>query len=328
MAQRRNPHLQRALASAALGVLALLARIPLGVARAVSSPVATMVYLLVPRVRRIGMENLDLAYGESLSRTEKKRILRGAVHNMVRVAVELPWVGRLKEPAMAGLVEVRGLEHIDSTRGGILIGAHLGNWEWMAATLSMHGYPISEVVRPFDDPRLNAAVDGIRRSGGVGTIPKAGAGRELIARLRAGELVGILVDQSPRRNGAPAKFFGRDCWATIGAAMAAARTKLPVYPISMVRRPDGGYLFEAHPPLHMSESGHLRTDLSANTQLCQDAVEKIVRNHPEQWLWFHRRWRQRPSLEKEWHRTEPKRAMPEDAGSQNADKPAPPQTEE
>ena len=197
-------------------------------------------------------------------------------------------------------VTVRGQEHIDLERGGFIIGAHLGNWEWMAPVVFALGGRTAEVVRPLDDPRLDAFVDRTRRSTGVVTIPKTGAGPELLRLLRDGCIVGVLVDQSPRENGVPVQFYGKPCWGTVAPVMVAARARKPAYPIAMTRDANGRYTVEFAPPIEMVRSGDLRADLIENSQRCQSAIEELVRRHPEQWLWLHRRWKPRPRLEAEW----------------------------
>ena len=311
--------------AARLSILAirLLRALPLPAARRLMTALGHIAYYLVPRVRRVGRRNLDLAYGDTIDNAAKTRILHGAVANVAQVAAELVHMPRLARgnggdgPVYArgwlpsGLVRgsrssftdhvaIEGIEHVDLTRGLLCIGGHLGNWEWMAAAMASTGHRVAEVVRPLDDPALNTVVDELRTGGGITTIPKDDAGREIIRLIREGWLVGLLIDQSPRRNGAPTQFFGQPCWSTIAPAMIAARTKAPVHVVSMLRAAPGRYTLRFLPALDLVRTGDLRRDLVENTQRCQDAFERVVREHPEQWLWFHRRWKHREHLAREW----------------------------
>lgn len=301
MSAKRNRIVQRALSLLLIAFGKLTLVLPLSASRALSRIAGRLAYYLVPRIRKVGMANLDLAYGDALSRAEKVRILRGAVDNVALVAAEFSRMPRLFARGFEGFVSVAGMEHIDLNKGFLAIGGHLGNWEWMASVMIAHGCRVAEVVRPFDDPLLDAAIDSTRRGGGVETIPKDNAGREIIRKIKEGYIVGVLIDQSPRENAVPATFFGAPCWATIAPAMVAARAKAPVHPVSMIRDADGRYTLCFHPALDLVRSGDLRRDLLENTQRCQTAFEQIVRAHPEQWLWFHRRWKQRDRLEREWN---------------------------
>ncbi|HNR31469.1 MAG TPA: lysophospholipid acyltransferase family protein [Candidatus Hydrogenedentes bacterium] len=274
--------------------------LPLAVTRAMGSSLAEIAYRLVPRMRRVGTANLDLAYGDTLSRKAKQRILRGAVHNAVRVAAELSRLPTLSGDGWRRHIDVEGVEHIDPNRGAVLIGGHLGNWEWMPRILIAHGFRLVVVVRSFDAPVMDRYVNGLRRSAGIKTIPKDKAGAELQRMLGDGWLVGLLIDQSPRESALPVTFFGQPCWATIGPAMLALRTGAPIHPASMTRLPNGRYHLRFFPSIPYEVTGDTRNDLLDITQRCQDAIERMVREHPEQWLWFHRRWKERPRLSAEW----------------------------
>src|SRR5690606_33569113 len=110
----------------------------------------------------------------------------------------------------------------------------------------------------------------------------------------------IMMDQNPRHNAAPVRFFGHDTWATVAAPMIALRAGVPVHPVQMRRSPDGRYHIEIMPALTLTTSDDLRQDLLENTQRCQDAVEAMIRDEPGQWLWLHDRWKPRPRLAEQW----------------------------
>ncbi|MBN2311020.1 MAG: lysophospholipid acyltransferase family protein, partial [Candidatus Hydrogenedentes bacterium] len=162
------------------------------------------------------------------------------------------------------------------------------------------GIKCAEIVRPLDDPRLNRVVDAARRSTGIHTIPKEGASKELLRFLREKGLVGIMVDQSPRKSAVPVEFFGQSTWGTIGPALAALRANAAVSSVSIYREPDGRYTLEIGPPFETTRTGNVLEDLQTNSQRYQEAAEAMIRKHPDQWLWAHRRWKPRPKLEEEW----------------------------
>lgn len=300
MARRRNPLTRWVLTTLSLGFISLSAFLPLSSSRWLGRSMARLAYYLVPRIRQVGYANLDLAYGDALSRPEKKRILLEACDNLGIVAAEFSRIGKVAREENSKFIRVAGLEYLDRSRGALIVGAHLGNWEWMGMAAHSEGFEVEAVVRPLDDPRLDAMIKRIRRSGGVGMISKDDAGPEIVRMLRAGGLVGVLIDQSPRENGVPARFFGQPCWATVAPVMVALRSRTPIHPVAMIRNSDGAYTLEFHPAIEIKRSGNLRRDLVEITQKCQDAIEALVRRHPGQWLWMHRRWKPRPRLEAEW----------------------------
>jgi len=301
MATRPRAALRWFTARASIAFLEITRGLPLPASRWLTLWLVRLGARLMPRVRRVAAANLDLAYGGALSPAEKRRLTREAVDNMALVAAEFTRLTLLKDESFhEARIETIGIERLPRGSGAIVIGAHLGNWEWMAPALARFGFKVAEIVRPLDDPALNRYVDRTRCAGNIQTIPKDLAAGEALRLLKDGWLLGILIDQSPRVNAAPVRFFGQDCWGTIAPALLARRTGLPVFLVSMVRREDGRYRLEVHPEVPLEWTGNLRADLVRNSQCCQDAVEEMVRCDPGQWLWLHQRWKSRPRLEQEW----------------------------
>ncbi len=274
--------------------------LPLPLARALTIGLGRVAYWLVPRVRRVGLANLDAAYGNALTPAQKRRVLLGALDNVARVGAEFSRIPQMAARRFAGIGHVRGLEHLPRNSGVLLVAGHLGNWEWMAPLLAAQGLRVAEVVRPLNDPALDHFVESTREAGGIATIPKYHAGNELMQRLRDGWIVGILIDQSPRESAVPVHFFGQPCWATAGPVLIARRAKVPVHMARMIREPGGGYCLEIGPAVPMQQTGDLQADLAQNSQRLQDDFEQLVRAQPEQWLWLHRRWKARPALQAAW----------------------------
>jgi KDO2-lipid IV(A) lauroyltransferase len=301
MARKRN-RVVEAITFGAVWIFYHLTRIsPLPLSRAVTIAIGRVALALVPRLHKVGMENLDLAYGDELSQAEKKRILQGAMDNMAIVAAEFSHTKTMAQRNFDGVISIEGVEHFDFSNSGVVaISSHKATWEWLAAGFVAEGIPTAEVVRPLDIPALNALVDRTRRFGGIETIPKDKASHEMARLLSGRYIVGLLVDQSARNNAVPTTFFGQPCWSTIGAAMVALRAGVPVHYVDNTRQPDGSYRMTVSPPIEVISTGNTARDLQRITQTFQDLAEEAIRRHPEQWLWFHRRWKQRDRLEQEW----------------------------
>ncbi len=300
MARKRNNTLRHLLFFSTLFFFRIISFLPLALTRKSASFLAAIIYHAIPRIRKIGMANLDIAYGDSLTRTEKETILRKSVKNLALVALEFPQVPYLKDNINSLHINIKGWDNIDVEKGCIIIGAHLGNWEWLLPVGVHMGMRPIVVVRQFDDQRMDTIVNGIRQASGVKTIPKNAAMGPLLRRLQQGWHVGLLADQNPREDAVPVTFFGKSTWATIGPAIIAKRSGKPIHPVSIVRDKNNGYNVEFFPPLELEDSDDTLKDLQINTQRCQDVLETMIRKTPEQWLWFHRRWKKRERLEKEW----------------------------
>ncbi|NLV46330.1 MAG: lysophospholipid acyltransferase family protein [Candidatus Hydrogenedentes bacterium] len=308
MAKKRHSPVQHLLYGLVWMFFTLTRALPLRFARHLGAALAALAYVVVPRVRKTGLANLDLVYGDTLSTRDKKRILFESVRNLGLVAAEFSYLPTLLAEGFESHVTVRGIENIDRSQGCIFIGAHLGNWEWMLPVSRMLGLETAAIVREFDDPRMDGLVSGVRQSSGVFLITKDNAMGTALRVVRENGQVGLLADQNPRQNAVPVTFFGRETWGTIGPALLAMRGKVPIHPISMIRNDTGGYVFTFYPPVELRYTGSMMEDLRENTQRCQDALEAIIREYPGQWLWLHRRWKRRERLESEWKKREEKQA--------------------
>jgi KDO2-lipid IV(A) lauroyltransferase len=258
-------------------------------------------YWVVPRIRKTGLENMDIAYGDSITRAEKTKLLKKATSHLGQLAAEFPYIPKLNLPAFEKYYRVEGLENVNREKGGFLLGAHLGNWEWMATILNLNDIKMVGVVRPLDDPRLDKTILAIRMESGIEIIPKKNASTIMFKRLKENYLTAALVDQSPRDNAVPVTFMGEQTWGTAAPAMMALRAKVPIYPMTTFRNEDGVNVLSIHPPVEWEREGKTaREQLVTITQTCQDIVEACIRQHPDQWLWMHNRFKPRPRLEKEW----------------------------
>lgn len=284
--------------------------IPLTLCRKIASPLARIAIALIPRIKNDILNNLNLAYGDSISPQEKQKILFESTKNMILVALELPHLPKLAKTKYQNIATYKGDEYLqhylENKQGALFISAHLGNWEMMASLMASHGYKVTEIVREFNDPWLNRYIDSLRTQASIKTLPKDNSANEIIRLLKDGEFVGMLIDQSPRDNAVPVFFFSQPCWATIGPAYIYSRTKVPVHPVSMIRNSDNTLELVIHPPLELVNTKNWLKDILTNTQICQNAIETLIKQHPEQWLWVHKRWKQRKSLEEYWEKRKDK----------------------
>jgi KDO2-lipid IV(A) lauroyltransferase len=138
---------------------------------------------------------------------------------------------------------------------------------------------------------LNKWIHNLRTRFGNKIIYKKGALPDMRQALRKGGIVAMLVDQSKRREGVDVNFFDYVVPATPAAAFLAIRCKSPVLPIFCIRESNGQLTLRVDPPLNFEWSGDLRADVRTNTQLITHAVERAIREYPEQWFWVHKRWK-------------------------------------
>lgn len=168
----------------------------------------------------------------------------------------------------------------------------------MAHTL--YGHPMHILVRPLDNPRLDRLVTRYRTLAGNRIIEKTSSPRRIFEALAANQAVGILADQnSSLEEGVFVDFFGIQACASAGLAKIALRTGAPVIPGFALWQPgERRYVLRFWPPIETIVTGDEEEDIQVNTQRMHSALERIVRQYPDQWLWIHRRWKTRPPGEK------------------------------
>jgi KDO2-lipid IV(A) lauroyltransferase len=191
-------------------------------------------------------------------------------------------------------VVVEGWEHVEAARGSqrplLIITGHCGNWELLGGVFGQREVPLAAVVRSLSEPDLEPLVEELRRGLGTRTISRGQPGsiRNLLAALRGGTALLMLIDQDIRTDGVWVPFFGTLAHTPAGAARLALRRKAIVIAAFMERLEDGRHRARFLPPLELPD------DVTGATATMTRAIEDQIRRHPPQWVWWHRRWRRRP----------------------------------
>lgn len=195
-------------------------------------------------------------------------------------------------------VDLAGREHIEAVRarggGALVLMGHIGNWELMGLVAADIWKPVHVVVKSLGGSGLDAYWRAARASMGLHLLPRDNAMRSCIKALRQRELVALILDQNMRRHrGIFVDFFGRPACTTTGLAYLSAVTETPVLPAYLIRQPDGRHTLTVEAPIEPPPS---RDDaaIRAHTQHYTALLERVIRAHPEQWTWIHKRWKTRP----------------------------------
>ena len=293
---------QRLEYAAAWPFIKLLGILPRWLARRVAIFLALIVYLLHSRLRRVGMRNLAMAFPEK-SKTERARILRGEFISLGRQLAEVCHFPRYTLKNVHKVVVYDGLDNYLQAyargKGVLFLTAHFGGWELSAFTHSMHGHWMYVVMRAMDNVYLDRLIREYRTMHGNKTVDKDNFVRGLLAAMKAGDVVGILMDTNMTPpQGIFVDFFGIPACTASGLARIALRTDAAVVPTFTIwDRELKKYRLRFDPALELIRTGDLEADIRSNTQVFTKRIEDYVRRHPEQWLWVHRRWKTRPEGE-------------------------------
>jgi KDO2-lipid IV(A) lauroyltransferase len=277
----------------ALGLLVSLDRAPRPLTWLLARAYARLLDLALPRLRRVAIRNLELALPE-LGRAEHRRIADGVFRSIARLLLVFTQFPRISRDNVSEWIRYEGFEHFEEARrrgrGVLFATAHLGNWELSAFAHALMAEPMHVIVRPLDNPRLDALVERRRALSGNRLIEKKDAARSILKALAANQAVGVLIDQnSSLDDGVFVDFFGVPACAGAGFARLAARSGATVIPgFALWSESEGRYVLRFYPPVEITG------DAAEDTRRLQSQLESVIREHPDQWLWLHRRWKTRP----------------------------------
>ncbi len=232
--------------------------------------------------------NLDHVWPD-MPEAERARIIRSVPNNVGRTLIEIysgeEFIARTKGsdltgPGVDALAKAR-----EAGRPIVLVTAHMGNYDSVRGKLSREGYPMAALYRPMENQRFNAhylkAISTIAEP----VYPTDGKGiAALVRHLKTGGVIGIVADVGSRK--APVlSFFGKPAHTPLSAAEWAVKYDAVLVPVFGIRQQDGfSFRLEVAEPIPNG-------DPAAMMQRYNDIVEDIVRKHPEQWFWIHRRWK-------------------------------------
>ncbi|MEO6806017.1 MAG: lysophospholipid acyltransferase family protein [Edaphobacter sp.] len=276
--------------------------LPRSLARLVGAMIGTVAFRALGRLRRVGIRNLVLALPE-LTEKERVAILRSEYRNLGLLLAEFCKMPDYTAVSASRFIRYEGLENYlrarERGKGVLVLTGHLGAWELSSFYHSLMGMPMGMVIRRLDNPLVDAFVNRIRCQHGNRVIHKDDFARGLIASMRGGETVGILMDTNMTPpQGVFVPFFGVQACTASGMARIAEKTGAAVVPGFLLwEASERKYVLHFGQELPVIHTGDAEQDAVSNTAAFTVAIEDYVRQYPEQWLWMHRRWKTRPAGE-------------------------------
>ncbi len=294
-----EPVLRHRFEYAVVAAVALVIRVlPWAAVRASGGFLGTLFYLFDRPHRRVAIDNLARAFPARTS-SEIRALAHGVFRHFGRMLFELLKFSTLQHHRMLERVEFEGTDRVREAyaggRGVFFLTGHFGCWEINGIVHALHVEPIGVMARRLDNPYLNALLERVRQCTGNWVIYRKGGLRRMLRTLEAGRGIAILIDQHMHGPEAvPVDFFNRPAATTTVLGSLALRTGAPVIPVFTVPLPGGRYRVVYEHAVEPPSDGSPEA-LRAFTQRCTDVLEMYVRRYPTQWLWMHRRWRDRPA---------------------------------
>ena len=288
--------------AAAWTIVKFLGVLPRPVARATAAAIARILLLCRPPLRRAGLVNLRLAFPKWTD-GQRRRTLRRMTRYLGWMAAEFAHFPELSRENIEGLVVLDGFENFDAAhrrgKGVIFLTGHMSAWELAPFAQALYGHPLSFLARAVDNTRVDALVNHYRCLSGNRPIEKNNAARAMLRVLHDGGTVGILADQNTSLDeGIFVDFFGIPAATTTGLARIARRTDAAVVPGFLFW--DGAmrkYRLRFEAAIQLQHTEDEDADIRVNTARFNKVIEDYIRAHPDQWLWVHKRWKNRPAGE-------------------------------
>lgn len=275
---------------------AFLRVLPFKTALALGRFLGRLVFYLSPR-RKVAYSDLKAAFGGKYSERERWRIVRKHYRNHGQMFVEILLLPRLDRNKIDERVDVPRLQHfldiVAENRGVVLITGHFGNWELLQTVSGILGKPVNVLARNQKFPKLDNYLNELREVHGSVAIKRGMGIRELLKSLKRSELIGVLGDQDAKRDqGLIMRFLGRKTTVPTGAFELASRTNSPVLPCFIYRTDKEKHQIHVDEPIECGEVKEGSEDvLREKVQTYLDVLEKMIAEHPEEWLWETKRWK-------------------------------------
>ena len=287
---RRDGLVQNLVLAAGLRLLWIL---PEGFVRGLARLIGWVLSELLRSRRRIMEENIRIAFGPQVDHDLMAHICQQAWINLALMTVEVlrfpRWGDRyVKEMRLEGVEHV--MRSLALGRGVIFVVPHLGNWEIGGASLARR-FAFAVIARPLNQKGFARVLDDIRARMGVTVIPRKSALKSVLGFLRRGGSVAFMLDQYASKHSVVVPFFGRPAKTFSSAAALALHTGAAVHLGYTWRQQDGSLVCRLCPPFATPVSDDFDRNVREATAEYTAAIETVIRQHPECWLWMHRRWR-------------------------------------
>jgi len=262
--------------------------------------------LLPGHTRRI-INNLNYAYGDTLSYKEKKRIAEHVTITLLKSFLEVAYtIHRKNKATVINAITIEGRHHLDQAlrkgNGVIAVSAHFGNFAVIGLKMRASGYLFSTVIREITDPYHNRLYERYQKKLDQLFIPSRSftqVMKSILPALSNNEIVLFIMDENyRRRHGVFVDFFNHKAATAPGAALLSLRAQAPIIPMFMLRNPDQSNTLVIEPEIVPPDHRDHKEAVLAITQHITGRIEDRIRSDPGQWFWTQKRWRTRPPEEK------------------------------
>ncbi|VTS02899.1 lysophospholipid acyltransferase family protein [Tuwongella immobilis] len=307
MAKPRNPIVDRLVYVAVRFVVAILQNLPEPLRRPIPGMLAALMYRVDRRHREVARENLRLSLPERCADPDEcDRMVRAMYRHCCQMLIDMIMLPRqLHQQNYKRWIDLAQLPPIldmltRTNQPLIIVTGHFGNWEVASYVLGLSGYRSYAIARTLDNPYLERFFKNFRQRTGQTILAKKGDFDQITEVLQAGRVLCTVADQDAGARGQFVQFFGRPASTHKAVALMALEFDAPIMVIGTprVNNAQSLYRIEVEAVLRPSDYAGRPDAIAAITQDYSSALERIIRRHPEQYFWLHRRWKHQPPVRK------------------------------
>ncbi|MBS1709145.1 MAG: lysophospholipid acyltransferase family protein [Armatimonadetes bacterium] len=252
--------------------------------------VGNLIWRMGKRRRDVAMANIGYAFPEYTTQQREDLARQSAMH-FGRSVVDFMTADTWTKDSIEATTTIVGVEYLEQAlaggKGVLLITGHLGMWERLSAWVSLSGRKLSVIIRDANQEGVNQMVNMLRSASGTEVIPRGDAARPILTKLRTNQMVGIIPDQNTEETFIP--FFGQLAGTVLGPGVIHERTGAAVLPGACFYVGEGRYVLRFYPLLEPMDCDGPKGE--GLMRAINAWLESAIREHPEQWLWMHDRWR-------------------------------------
>jgi Kdo2-lipid IVA lauroyltransferase/acyltransferase len=278
-------------------VLFLCSLAPLGALRSFGAGLGWVAYRIIGIRRGVALQNIMSSL--DVDREAAGRIALESYKNFGRSMMETSALGRLTGERLLKMVTIEGSHHLDEAlshgKGALVVTGHLGNWEIIASAIPLSGYPLYAPDTRHSNPMTRQIIIDLRSAHGATVLDPEEPLANILRLLSENNVVAYLFDQDAGRDGVFVEFFGRPASTRRAPALIAMRRGCPIIPVFIVREGTGHHRFVYRDPIWPDATLKGRMGVAHIMGQCTKLLEEMIRRHPTDYFWVHRRWKTQPT---------------------------------
>lgn len=270
----------------------LIGLFPISFSRKIAHLIAFIFYYFIPIRKRVARENIKRAFPDKTP-LQIRKILVNSYINFATVFIEILYIYKLRKEEIKNFIRIEDdlvNKFKSEGKGVILLSAHFGNWEILAASSAVLDCSYSIVVKEVRNNLVDRFMNNLRSKWGNKVIKLTPTMRELIKEIREKKIIAILADQRAPIESPKIKFFGKETSVFTGPAYLSIKLNTPILCYFCYRDKDGTYIARSH-PIEYDTTASEQEKIMQITKRYFEILEKEIRKYPDHWLWFHDRWK-------------------------------------